>query len=794
MDIVDFYKSNSVPNEFDDVFYLKNNLNLFNFYEPFCSKNSISEREKLYYHYKLYGFQNFFSKDSAISLYESHEYDVDKSRILKLYKDSPPQFKVSYCIAAHNRLNFLKETLSYNLNYLLSDEQIVIADYGSTDGLGEFINENYKNLLETNRIKYIKVFDVTYFNASIAKNIAHYYSDGEYVYNIDADSFLSNQRIILDNQLNISKNNFVIHNSKLQNIDKNYSGILNSFSRLIKKALLSTGLSKEDVLSKNILDGSFGGICMHKNDFLKLGGYNESFMPISYQDSDLLLRCIASNFRYVNQEIYKEPKSHCKSITFSSDYEIFSWQDCFNFNRSVSAYNLAKNNLCATNIKKKFYCETNSRGSMLAHSNTISVDPHMFYISKQINPIFNNLIQDFINYKFDNHFDLADFYIKNISNNLLYENPETITKVTNKLKNNIIDYSINNFEVYKNLTSEQTFDRNFFSNVNTWKSKSIEKSLILRQSTSGSSTGNSLSFLNHKKYFSETQKTFEFDLIRDEFDLNNKKLTILVLINWPLNPKGFPNFFLKRENYSRGNLFNNFNTSNATTYFVNFNGYDNYDYWYSKLLDFFDEKQFDIVLSSGPIINLFTKYIKKHNFNKKFTHLLSNTTEYARQEDLLYLKENNNINYYCDHMRCWDGGATFFTCKHGTHHLNDSASWVTQDESEKLISTDYFNFASPFINYWNGDYCSISNDYKKCECGRFYRPFKMTESRPFHSKGKETILKLREKFKTLDCYNKINQVEFLPAQVSIHCKSKLTEGDKILIREILKEYNVVFIE
>ena len=49
--------------------------------------------------------------------------------------------------------------------------------------------------------------------------------------------------------------------------------------------------------------------------------------------------------------------------------------------------------------------------------------------------------------------------------------------------------------------------------------------------------------------------------------------------------------------------------------------------------------------------------------------------------------------------------------------------------------TDYFNLASPFVRYWNGDYCKIGKEYRRCECGRLYREFEFMQSRPFSLKG-----------------------------------------------------------
>lgn len=93
-------------------------------------------------------------------------------------------------------------------------------------------------------------------------------------------------------------------------------------------------------------------------------------------------------------------------------------------------------------------------------------------------------------------------------------------------------------------------------------------------------------------------------------------------------------------------------------------------------------------------------------------------------------------------MRCWDGGATFITCREGNYHILDNLSYCL-DEEKKLISTDYFSFVSPFVNYWNGDYCQIDSNYKRCDCGRLFRNFKFLDSRPFAVKG-ESINKIKE--------------------------------------------------
>jgi hypothetical protein len=114
--------------------------------------------------------------------------------------------------------------------------------------------------------------------------------------------------------------------------------------------------------------------------------------------------------------------------------------------------------------------------------------------------------------------------------------------------------------------------------------------------------------------------------------------------------------------------------------------------------------------------------------------VLSTTGEKTHQKDLDFCKESGLFDHWCDHMRCWDGGATFYSCQYGTRHLIDGLAWVEEHDT-KLVSTDYYSFPSPFVSYWNGDHCKIDSDYQKCACGRYYRPFEMLHTRPFSMNG-----------------------------------------------------------
>ena len=403
---------------------------------------------------------------------------------------------------------------------------------------------------------------------------------------------------------------------------------------------------------------------------------------------------------------------------------------------------------------------------------------------------FGDPIQDFLNEKYASHEDCLRFYKEKIASTLMYQDPKIIKLVTKKLKNNIKIYAKKNSTVYKQYGDDKVYTRIDFLNKDNWISKELDPSRIKALSTSGSTTGDPFKYYMDSLYFDFVQENSEFDIIRKEYGLNNKHINLLNLLKYPYNPK-FDEFFLEKTNYSRHNKFNSFGSENFTTYFINFEKYsDDPDWWHEQLLDFLKNQCFDIIVSAGHIINVLNKYIKKNNFKNKITYLLSNTTQALIKDDFEFLKINGNIVHYCDHMRCWDGGASFFTCKYGTYHLNDNFSWTTQGADNKLISTDYFNIAAPFLNYWNGDLCEIKEDHELCECGRYYRPFKMLQNRPFTLKGPTKLTEIKKQIGELEFKNKITQVQFDNLSVNIYCNQKLSEFESLTLNKILQEYKV----
>ncbi len=147
---------------------------------------------------------------------------------------------------------------------------------------------------------------------------------------------------------------------------------------------------------------------------------------------------------------------------------------------------------------------------------------------------------------------------------------------------------------------------------------------------------------------------------------------------------------------------------------------------------------------------------------------------------------------WCDHMRCWDGGASFFTCKAGIYHLQDELSHVFSTENGEMASIDFFSYASPFVNYLNGDYCSVGKEYKKCDCGRWYRAFEFHNRRPqqyMNTNG--GFFDTEEVAKTLLSKFSIGFFSFHDGSVSIEDSMLDDEVKKNIVIEMAKIYVIV---
>lgn len=209
---------------------------------------------------------------------------------------------ISYCTTCCNRLWQLALTLPHNLKALKEKEELILINYGSTDGLTRYIESSKLCLefIENKKLIYAEVLDVKTYHCSKAKNIAHRLGNGNFLVNLDADNF-----------------NFEI-NDKIQ-------------KHKDKKCLIHFGNAGD----------SCGRIAIEKNGFYGIGGYDESFMPMGFQDIDLILRACELGF---GLEFFSEP-INSKNLENTKEEKmintgLINWDKCNDINAAISDKNI----------------------------------------------------------------------------------------------------------------------------------------------------------------------------------------------------------------------------------------------------------------------------------------------------------------------------------------------------------------------------------------------------------------------------------------------------------------------
>ena len=179
--------------------------------------------------------------------------------------------KISFCVTCMNRLFQLKQTILKNIkdNEKYPSCDFIILNYNSRDGLHEWIKENLLEYIKSGIVKYFYTPDPLAWHAAHAKNIAHFLSDGDIVCNLDGDNFTGKD--------------FAFYINYLYNKENQKDLMLN--------------------FRKHGYYGTYGRICMKKESFLQLGGYDEELHLVGGEDTDLVQRGIAYGMEYKHIEI-----------------------------------------------------------------------------------------------------------------------------------------------------------------------------------------------------------------------------------------------------------------------------------------------------------------------------------------------------------------------------------------------------------------------------------------------------------------------------------------------------------
>ncbi|GHT86555.1 hypothetical protein FACS18947_6480 [Bacteroidia bacterium] len=197
--------------------------------------------------------------------------------------------------------------------------EFVLVDFGSTDGLQDWVKNNFKADISTGYLKYYYTEGLPFWHASIAKNTAHLLANHKIIVNLDCDNYTGR-----------NGGKFVI-----QQFVKQGNGIV--FHQLAE-----------------MLDGSYGRISLGKDNFLKVGGYDETLEPMGYEDADLLLRLTKSGIQYLlnSDERYNRAIFNPKEEGIHYSNSTLTWQEMDSINKNKSRRNACSGKLIA-NVDKK---------------------------------------------------------------------------------------------------------------------------------------------------------------------------------------------------------------------------------------------------------------------------------------------------------------------------------------------------------------------------------------------------------------------------------------------------------
>jgi hypothetical protein len=175
---------------------------------------------------------------------------------------------VAFCTSCMNRRWQLAQTLEANLEALGgTDHFLAVVDHNSGDDLPSLLRAQGSHLA-TGRLLTFRTEEPATFHMSQAKNAAHRLAlrrRPDVLFNLDADNFIKADTLTAIEDLFTRKRDVFLHN---------WSGRWG--------------------------DGTMGRIALRAEDWVRLGGYDEEFLPMSWQDADLLTRCRAAGLRYVH--------------------------------------------------------------------------------------------------------------------------------------------------------------------------------------------------------------------------------------------------------------------------------------------------------------------------------------------------------------------------------------------------------------------------------------------------------------------------------------------------------------
>lgn len=304
---------------------------------------------------------------------------------------------------------------------------------------------------------------------------------------------------------------------------------------------------------------------------------------------------------------------------------------------------------------------------------------------------------------------------------LQYLGGDKITTVCRHLSRELAKYAQNNSPVYR--THMGVIDKSHLLDKEKWYVGGFQAHAA---TTGGSTTNGRFHYTRWATHYNQIEGEAHYRAVLNEFGIDRPAQILYLMLD---QTDDRDSDTLVNVHRTDNILISHGQGKHATVHEIVKNRLYYHDYFgfYDAIFAYLNEHKIDVILAPGQVITALAWNARRLRQTAPICRLLSNTGDKVSREDLDSLE--GIVPHWCDHMRCWDGGITFMTCKHGTAHLIDGLAWTRSDKKGRLISDDYYSLPSPFVNYWNGDYGTVGTEFKRCQCGRYYRDFQISRTR-----------------------------------------------------------------
>jgi predicted glycosyltransferase involved in capsule biosynthesis len=177
--------------------------------------------------------------------------------------------KLSFCTNCKSRVHHLEQTFWANLEACKGfNVEFIILNLNSQDSLDAWARQYLKAFIQDGTVIYLYETENEIYHSNYARNLAHRAATGDVLINLDADNF----------------------------VGETCKAIIETFEQEPNSIV--------NFPSLDYLPDTWGRVCISRDNFYRLGGYDEQFTAYGADDRDLIFRAKAFGLKHKRFDNY----------------------------------------------------------------------------------------------------------------------------------------------------------------------------------------------------------------------------------------------------------------------------------------------------------------------------------------------------------------------------------------------------------------------------------------------------------------------------------------------------------